>query len=381
MKQVYFDNAATTPIRPQVIDCITQSLQEHYANCSSTYGIGRAAKAKLEYARKNIAKLLGVAAAEVVFTSGGTEANNLILQSLVKDVKVTHIVSSKIEHHAVLKTIDSLQAQYPIQVSYVDILPNGQVDIHHLEEILQHNTHQNTAVSLMHINNEIGTILNIEQVARLCKTYSAYFHSDTVQSIGNTPIDFSLIDFFTASAHKFHGPKGVGFAVIKKNTNLKSILQGGEQERGLRPGTEALHQIEGMAKALEIAYENMEVEQNYIKEVKLYFVERIHAQLPEISFNGGSHTLEDHKASIINLCLPIPSSKANTTLFQLDMQGVFCSRGSACQSGSNQPSHVLAAFLSKEKLDKTSLRFSLSIFNTKDDIDYLVLKLKDLLGE
>ncbi|HEY4627972.1 MAG TPA: cysteine desulfurase family protein, partial [Flavobacterium sp.] len=245
MKKVYLDNASTTAIRPEVIQEMTKVMAEDFGNPSSTHSFGRNAKSILELSRKSIAKHLNASAQEIIFTSCGTEANNWILRSAVKDLKVKRIITSKIEHHAVLYTLLALQSEYDIQVDYVAVKPNGEIDITDLVELLSQET--KTLVSLMHVNNEIGTVLDLERVGRICKQYNVLFHSDTVQSIGKTEIDLQAIpiDFIVASAHKFHGPKGVGFAFVRKNSGLQPIFYGGEQEKGLRAGTEALHQIAG----------------------------------------------------------------------------------------------------------------------------------------
>src|SRR3970282_1494307 len=254
MKKVYLDNASTTQLRPEVVQEMTKVLAEDYGNPSSTHSFGRNAKSILELSRKAVAKCLNATAQEIIFTSCGTEANNWILRSAVKDLKVKRIITSKIEHHAVLHTVQVLQNEFDIQVDYVAVKPNGEIDITDLVELLSQET--KTLVSLMHVNNEIGTVLDLERVGRICKQYNVLFHSDTVQSIGKTEIDLQAIpiDFIVASAHKFHGPKGVGFAFVRKNSGLQPIFYGGEQEKGLRAGTEALHKIAGMAKALEHYY-------------------------------------------------------------------------------------------------------------------------------
>src|SRR5690606_18343266 len=255
MKKVYFDSAATTQLREEVINCITEVLKTEYGNPSSTHSYGRSSKSLLESARKDIAKFLNVSASEIIFTSGGTEADNLILISAVRDLGVKRIITSKIEHHAVLHTIEWLQKEYNIQADFVKLDECGHVDLEHLESLLA-NSPEKTLVSLMHVNNEVGNLLDLKAVASLCKKYQALFHSDTVQSVGHFELDFNEIpiDFATAAAHKFHGPKGAGFAFIRKHSGLHSLIFGGEQERGLRAGTEAVYAIAGMAEALKIAY-------------------------------------------------------------------------------------------------------------------------------
>ncbi|MDO7173650.1 cysteine desulfurase family protein [Mariniflexile sp. AS56] len=376
MQQVYFDNAATTPIRDEVITGMTEVMKTNYGNASSSHSFGRSSKALIEKSRKAVASYLNVAASEIIFTSGGTEADNLILLSAVRDLKVTHIITSKIEHHAVLHTIDQLVKDYKIAVSYVDLKPNGKIDYLHLETLLKNEN--KTLVSLMHINNEIGNILNMKRVATLCKENSALFHSDTVQSVGHYKMDLQdiQVDFLTAAAHKFHGPKGVGFAFIRKNSGLKPVTLGGEQERGLRAGTESVHNIVGLEIALKSAYDNLEAEVAYVKDLKQYFISKIESELPNVTFNGRSSHLEKSTYTLVNVCLPISPKKAAMLLFQLDLKGIACSKGSACQSGSNQKSHVLSEILNAEDLEKPSIRFSFSIYNTKEEIDYVVAVLK-----
>lgn len=372
MKKIYLDNASTTAIRPEVIQEMTKVLAEDYGNPSSTHSFGRNAKNILELSRKSIAKQLNVNAQEIVFTSGGTEANNWILRSAVKDLKIKRIISSKIEHHAVLLTITALQREFNIQVDYVNILADGSVDLTHLSELL--NQEVKTLVSLMHVNNEIGTVLDLERVGLICRQYNALFHSDTVQSMGKMSLDLQAIpvDFVLASAHKFHGPKGVGFAFIRKNSALQPLFFGGEQEKGLRAGTEAVHQIVGMAKALELSYSHLEEEQKQILEVKNYLITQLKTTFPGVVFNG----TKDSFYNILNALLPFSEEKTAMILFHLDMRGIAVSRGSACQSGSIRPSHVLAEILSEDLVKKPSLRISLSHYNTIEDIDGLIEALK-----
>lgn len=374
MKKVYLDNASTTAIRPEVITEMTKILSEDYGNPSSTHSFGRNAKSILELSRKSIAKHLNVSAQEIIFTSCGTEATNWILRSAVKDLKVKRIITSKIEHHAVLYTVLALQKEYDIQVDYVAVRPNGEIDITHLVELLSQE--KKTLVSLMHVNNEIGTVLNLDRISTICQEHNVLFHSDTVQSIGKTVIDLQKlpIDFIVASAHKFHGPKGVGFAFVRKNSGLQPLFYGGEQEKGLRAGTEALHQIAGMAKALSLSYANLEAEKNSITELRTYLINQLKIEFPEFKINGSSEGFY----TVLNVLLPFSEDKTAMILFHLDMKGIAVSRGSACQSGSVKPSHVLAEMLSNEDLKKPSLRISFSHENNKEDIDLLIQALKSI---
>ncbi len=374
MKKIYLDNASTTAIRPEVIQEMTKVMAEDFGNPSSTHSFGRNAKSILELSRKSIAKQLNASAQEIIFTSCGTEANNWILRSAVVDLKVQRIITSKIEHHAVLYTVQALQKEFGIQVDYVAVKPNGEIDITDLVELLSQN--HKTLVSLMHVNNEIGTVLDLSRVVPICKQYNAFLHSDTVQSIGKKEIDLQelAIDFLVASAHKFHGPKGVGFGFVRKNSGLQPLFYGGEQEKGLRPGTEATHQIAGMAKALEISYSNLEAERTQISELKKYLIERLEIDFPEFVINGG----QDGFYNILNVLLPFEENKTAMILFHLDMKGIAVSRGSACQSGSIRASHVLAEILSDDDLRKPSLRISFSHYNSKEDIDLLMNALKSI---
>jgi len=382
VKKVYFDNAATTPVSQNVIDVMINSLQNHFGNPSSTHSFGRSAKATIEQARKNIAKQLRVTPGEIFFTSGGTEADNLVLNAAVRDLGVTRIITSKIEHHAIEHTAVALQKSFAIHIEYVDINKDGSVNLEHLERLLQ-NDKQKTLVSLMHVNNEIGNLLDIKQVGNLCKQHNALFHSDTVQSIGHYNINLKdiNIDFCAVSAHKFHGPKGVGFAYIRKNSGIRPLIFGGEQERGLRAGTESVHNIVGLDVAFTDAYQNLEKDSNYIAALKTYFIAEITRTIPNIKFNGLSAHLEKSTYTLVNLLLPVSAEKALTLLFQLDLKGIACSQGSACQSGSNKGSHVLAAILNADELTKPALRFSFSKYNTKTEVDYVVGVLSKFVNE
>ena len=380
MKRVYFDSAATTQLRSEVIRCISEVLKTEYGNPSSTHAYGRSAKSLLESARKEIAKHLNVTASEIIFTSGGTEADNLILNSCVRDLGVTRIISSKIEHHAVLYSINELKEKYGVVVDYVNLDDCGHVDYDHLESLLKDSSHKNL-VSLMHVNNEIGNVLDIDRVANICEQHDALFHSDTVQSVGHYEVDFSktALHFAAVAAHKFHGPKGAGFAFIRKNTGLKPLIFGGAQERGLRAGTEAVYAIAGMAEALKIAYANLDKERAYITELKDYFKDQLVKHIPGVKFNGSCDDNERSTYTLLNVCLPIPPEKATLLLFQLDLNGIACSKGSACQSGSTKGSHVLTEILSEDDLGKPSIRFSFCSFNTKEEIDYVINVLKTFI--
>tara|TARA_B100000949_G_scaffold177633_1_gene158433 strand:+ start:3592 stop:4740 length:1149 start_codon:yes stop_codon:yes gene_type:complete len=378
MQKVYLDNAATTQVRQEVIERMQQALAEHYGNPSSTHSFGRSAKTAVEQARKTIAKTLNAQPAEIIFTSGGTEADNMILRCAVRDLGVETIITSKIEHHAVLHTVEELEKEYNINLWYVDLDEHGNPDLNHLEELLKKDASKKL-VSLMHVNNEIGNITDIAAVGKLCKANEALFHSDTVQSIGHYPWDVQAVnvDFMIAAAHKFHGPKGIGFAFIRKNSGLKPLIVGGSQERGFRAGTEPFHNIVGLEEAFVRAYEHLDEETKTVKELKKYFVDRILEEIPGAECNGLSGDMEKGTYTLANIRLPFDKQKGLMLLFHLDMKGIACSKGSACQSGSNQGSHVLNEILEGEELEKPSLRFSFSMYNTKEELDYAVEVLKE----
>lgn len=378
MQQVYLDNAATTRVRPSVIDKMQETLALHYGNPSSTHAFGRPAKTAIEKARKTIAKTLNAHPSEIIFTSGGTEADNMILRGAVRDIGVKTIITSKVEHHAVLHTVEELAKDYSIKIEFVDLDAGGSPDLGHLEQLLK-SYDGDILISLMHINNEIGNMIDIDAVCKLAKEYGALIHSDTVQSIGHYSWDVQKtpIDFMTAAAHKFHGPKGVGFAFIRKNAGLNPLIFGGAQERGLRAGTEPLHNIVGLEEAFVMAYQDLEEEQRYVEGLKKYFIESLRKEIPDAKFNGDSSDLKKSTYTIVNVCLPFSEAQALMLLFHLDLKGIACSKGSACQSGSDQGSHVLREILPDEELKKPSLRFSFSIYNTLEEIDYVIGVLKE----
>ena len=379
--QCYFDNAATTRVRDEVAEKIVDVLKNNYGNPSSTHSYGRPSKSLIELSRKEIAAHLNVSASEIIFTSGGTEADNLILRSAARDLKIRHFISSKIEHHAVTHTLDELEKDYNVKVSFVNLNKNGEVDYKNLNELLA-NSNDRCMVSLMHINNEIGNMLDLEKVSNICLEHKALFHSDTVQSVGHYNIDLSKtkVDFIVASAHKFHGPKGIGFAYINKSSQLRPLIFGGMQERGYRAGTESVHNIVGMSEALNISMEKLEEEKKYISELKSYFIKKLKSSINDVEFNGLSGDMNKSTYTLLNVQFPIEQSKAEMFLFKLDLKGIACSKGSACQSGSDVGSHVLNEVLSSEELNKVSIRFSLSIYNKKEDIDIAVNEIVDLLS-
>lgn len=380
MKRAYLDNASTTALHPDVIAEMARVMAETYGNPSSTHSFGRSAKVVLETARKTVAALLNAEAREIIFTSCGTEANNFILRSAVKDLGVKRVISSRVEHHSVLTTLPRLAAEFGTRIDYVDLVDGGYPDFKQLETLLEEGLP--TLVSLMHINNETGVVADIAKIGSLCRQHNAYFHTDTVQGIGKTEYDLKNlpVDFIVASAHKFHGPKGVGFAYIRKNIALQPVIYGGEQEKGLRAGTEATHQIAGMAKALELSYQNLNVERDYIAGLKGYLLEQLDIHFPGYTVNGlnnePSTTNPELFYNLANILLPFGEDKTAMILFHLDMLGIAVSRGSACQSGSVRPSHVLEQILPVEDVKRPSLRISLSHYNTREDVDLLIEGLK-----
>ena len=381
MNKIYFDNAATTEISEKVISEMMKAMKVNYGNPSSTHSHGRNSKTILELSRKTIAEKFNVNPKEIIFTSGGTESNNMIIKTVVIAQNIKRIISTKIEHKAVLNSIKSIAKERSITILFLDVdeygLPNKQQLIEYLE-----NSDEKTLVSLMHINNETGTMIDLEEFGKICKSNNALFHSDTVQTIGHYNIDLDKIniDFMTCSAHKFHGPKGVGFAYIKNGQTVKPFIEGGAQERGYRGGTESIHNIVGLKTAIDISYENLENDSKKVKELKDHFIKTVMKRIPETKING-KHNMNESSYSILNLCLPINSDKKTILNFKLDLAGISCSSGSACQSGSSQPSHVLSEMLSDNDMKKISLRFSFSKFNTIKEVDYVVEFLKNFVEE
>lgn len=376
MRVVYLDNAATTPMLPAVIATMQESMLHNFGNPSSIHQFGRKAKVAVETARKNIAKYFSVPASQIIFTAGGTEADNFILYNAVLNLGVTRIITSQIEHHAVLHTVAYLQKAHKITVSFTPITKNGVIDLNALEKLLKQST-EKTLVSLMYVNNEIGNLLPIDIVCSLCKENNAYFHSDTVQAIGHYELNLQKtpIDFIVASAHKFHGPKGVGFAYVKKGIAVQPLLYGGEQEKGARASTENVHAVLGMGKALELSYKSLQSDRDYVEGLKKYFITQLKTHFKNIEFNGDSENLQKSTYTILNVRFSV---KDKMMLFNLDLQGVAASGGSACQSGAIKGSHVLRAFLDKKAIEKTSIRFSFSKLTTIQEIDFVIQKLKTI---
>lgn len=374
---IYLDNAATTALDPEVFEAMRPYMLEHFGNPSSTHSYGRKVRSAIESARKTVASLLNCTPGEIIFTSGGTEADNAILTGAVEGYGIEHIISSPIEHHAVIHTLEHLQSQKGIEVHMVRLDSRGHVDLAHLESLLQ--THDHALISLIHANNEVGNLLDLEAVAALAERYGAYFHSDTVQAVGHYRHDLQKIKVhgMTAAAHKFHGPKGAGFMFIRKDKKVRPLVLGGSQERNMRGGTENVYGIIGLAKALEIAYRDMDNHRRHIEGLKSRMIEKLKAAIPGISFHGDSANLKGSLYTVLNISLP-ESDENNMLLFNLDLQGISASGGSACSSGAVTGSHVLAALYPGSK--RGAVRFSFSKYNTAEEIGYAVQKLAELAG-
>ncbi|MCE2712473.1 MAG: cysteine desulfurase [Cryomorphaceae bacterium] len=372
--QIYLDNAATTAIDPAVVETMTRVLTENFGNPSSSHSKGREAKALIETSRRSIAKWLNCEPSELIFTSGGTEADNMAIFGCIEYHGVKRIITSRLEHHAIGHTVEIAAKNFDVEIDYVNVDSKGNVDLSHLEELLKKDNR--TLVSLMYANNEIGTLLPIDKVVVLCKTHNAFFHSDTVQGIGHYAFDLKNqeIDFLTCSAHKFHGPKGVGFLYARKKSKFGPLLHGGSQERGNRGGTENVAGICGMATAFELAYSELESHQNHIRGIKNYFVERLNTSIEGIYFNG---EISDEKSlyTVLNVSFP-PFNGAGLLLFTLDLKGIAASGGSACSSGASSPSHVLSGI--GADFNRPNVRFSFSKFTNRQEIDYTIEKIVEI---
>lgn len=375
MERIYLDNAATTSLDPQVLEAMMPYLTTHFGNPSSIYSYGRESRMAVENARKTVAKILNAHPAEIFFTSGGTESSNTAITAAVRDLGCKHIISSPIEHHATAHTIEHLFHSGEAALSYVKLLPDGHIDLDDLEKLLA-GTEEKCLVTLMHANNEIGNMLDIQKAGELCKLYNAIFHSDTVQTIGHFPFDLrnTPVHFVTASSHKFHGPKGVGMLYINENIKIRPFVYGGSQERNMRAGTENLYGIVGFAKALQLATENFEQDSTYIKSLRLYMMEMLTKNISGVSFNGDP--LGKSLYTVLSACFP-KTDKSEMLLFNLDINHICASGGSACTSGANQGSHVIRAI--NNNPNQVTVRFSFCKHNTKEEIDIVVEKLKGLI--
>ena len=375
---IYLDNAATTKIDAEVVQVMTDCLKNRYGNPSSIHSFGRKSRSLIECSRRSIAELIKASPQDIFFTSGGTEADNMAIRGAVRDAGIKNVITSEIEHPAVINTISHLKRKNKANIHYVKLSPLGELDLDHLEELLMKN--QNTLVSLMHANNEIGNLISLEKVSALCLKYKALFHSDTVQTIGHIPISVEKtpLDFLTCSAHKLHGPKGVGFLYIKNSVNITPLIHGGSQENNMRGGTEYLHGIVGLSKAMEIACKNMEDDKKHILKLKSRMIFRLKELVPKVCFNGLSEDLENSLYTILSISIP-SQDYSDLLLFNLDLFGIACSGGSACSSGSSSPSHVISKL--KGRADRINIRFSFSKYNTIEEIDYVTKKLAYLVNK
>ena len=374
---IYLDNAATTPLDPEVFEAMKPYMLNDFGNPSSTHAHGRKVRAGIESARKKVAELLNCSPGEIIFTSGGTEADNTLITSTVHTYGIKHVISSPIEHHAVLHTIETLEKGGVVQFHKVLLDHNGHIDLGHLAKLLEQ--YPGSLVSLMHANNELGNLLDIQKVGEMCKAANVFFHSDTVQTVGH--YRHNMKDLFvcgmTAAAHKFHGPKGIGFMYIRKDKKINPFVHGGAQERNMRGGTENVYGIVGLVKALEIAYREMDEHEKYIGGLKLRMIEKLKAEIPGVSFHGDSANPDKSLYTVLNVSLP-ESEENDMILFNLDLNGISASGGSACSSGATTGSHVLGTLYPGSK--RGAVRFSFSKYNKAEEIDFVVEKLAELVN-
>lgn len=374
-ERIYFDNAATTALDAEVLEAMMPYLTNNFGNPSSIYSYGRESRMAIENSRKSVAKILHAHPAEIFFTSGGTESSNTAICAAIRDLGCTHIISSPIEHHATLHTVEYLHKKENIKLTYVNILPNGHIDMNHLAEILQ-NCNEKCLVTLMHANNEIGNMFDIHAVGNLCKQHHAIFHCDTVQTVGHFPFDLrnTPVDFITGAGHKFHGPKGVGILYINENIKIKPFINGGSQERNMRAGTENLYGIVGFGKALELATANYEKDKEHIYALKMYLMEQLQNNFTVVSFNGDPKN--NSLYTLLSVNFP-KTEKSEMLLFNLDIHNICASGGSACTSGADAGSHVIKTL--KPNSNEVTVRFSFSKYNTKTEVDKVVEQLKTIV--
>lgn len=377
MSRIYFDNAATTALDPEVLEVMMPFLTEKFGNPSSIYSYGRETKMAIENARKSVAKILNANPGEIFFTSGGTESTNTAITAAIRDLGCKHIITSPIEHHATLHTVEHMAHFGHATLSYVKLTDKGHIDMQHLEELLA-GSKEKTLVTLMHANNEIGNLMDIKAVGELCKKYDAIFHSDTVQTVGHYPFDLknTYVHFINGAGHKFHGPKGVGILYVNENITIKPYINGGAQERNMRAGTENLYGIVGFAKALEVATARYEQDSAAIREMKMYMADQLLKTFPGVTFNGD--TMGKSLYTVLNVSFPM-TERSDMLLFNLDMAGICVSGGSACTSGANSVSHVISAIYNGQAATMVPIRFSFSRHTTKEEIDTVVEKLKELV--
>ncbi len=374
--KVYLDNAATTAMDDRVIEAMLPFMRSHYGNPSSVHSQGREVRTAIERARKKVAELLNATPSEIFFTSGGTEADNTAIVCGIESHNIKHAITSPLEHHAVLHTLEVCEKKGHIKLSILNVNEKGEIDFDQFEELLKANP--NSLVSLMHANNEIGNLNDLTKIGKLCQEYGAFFHSDTVQTMGHYVHDLKSlpVDSIVAGGHKFHGPKGSGFLYVKKDKKIHPFIHGGAQERNMRGGTENVIGIIGITKALELAYSEMEGHQKHVVSLKNHFIKSLSEAIPEILFNGLSSDLDKSLYTVLNVSLPPSEANRGMLLFNLDLEGISASGGSACSSGATVGSHVLRAL--NHKPERDAIRFSFSRFNTIEEIDYTILKLKEL---
>lgn len=375
MNRIYLDNAATTSLAPEVLEAMMPFLTTQFGNPSAIYSYGRESRLAIENARKSVAKLLNAHPAEIFFTSGGTESSNTAITAAIKDLGCTHIITSPIEHHATLHTVEHLHCNGDVALSYVKLLPNGHINMEDLENLLA-TTAEKSLVTLLHANNEIGNMIDLYAIGELCKRYGAIFHCDTVQTVGHFPFDLrrAPVHFITGASHKFHGPKGIGLLYINENVKIQPLIHGGAQERNMRAGTENLYGIVGFAKALELATANHEQDSSYIKQLKLYMMDKLPKQLTGITFNGDP--VGRSLYTVLSASFP-KTEKSEMILFNLDINNICVSGGSACTSGVDAGSHVIRAV--NNNPNQVTVRFSFSKYNTTEEIDQVVTKLQELI--
>lgn len=373
MERIYLDNAATTPLAPEVFEAMLPVLRDQFGNPSSIHAFGRQTRAIVERARRTVAGLLHCTPGEIVFTSGGTEADNMVLRSSVRDLGVRHIITSAIEHHAVELTASKIGEQQDVMIHWVRLEQDGKPDLKHLRDVLSTTRGQGVLVSLMHANNEIGTRIDLQVIGDLCREFGALFHSDTVQTMGHYAFDLEHlpVDFITCAAHKFHGPKGIGFLYMRSGTGLKPMILGGSQERNMRGGTENIPGIVGLAKAMELAYEHLAEHQAHVQGLKTYMKQLLMDAIPGVRFNGD--TSDNALYTVLNVRFP-DDGKAEMLVYNLDIEGIACSGGSACSSGSNKGSHVLAALY--PDVQGANIRFSFSRYTTMAEVEATVKALQ-----
>ncbi|HEY0677580.1 MAG TPA: cysteine desulfurase family protein [Chitinophagaceae bacterium] len=375
MNRIYLDNAATTPLDPEVLEAMMPYLTEKFGNPSSIYSYGRESRMAVENARKSVAKILNAHPAEIFFTSGGTESTNTAITASVRDLGCTHIITSMLEHHATLHTVEHLYKKGEAALSYVKVLPDGHIDLEDLDQILG-TCEEKCLVTLMHANNEIGNIMDIQAVGEICKKYGAVFHSDTVQTVGHFPFDLrnTPVHFITGAGHKFHGPKGVGLLYINENVKIHPYIHGGSQERNMRAGTENLYGIVGFAKALELAAARHEEEMNYVRGIKLYMMQQLKSRVKGVAFNGDPEGRSLY--TVLSVSFP-KTEKSEMLLFNLDINNICASGGSACTSGVEHGSHVIRTI--NNNPNQVTVRFSFCMKNTREEIDFVVEKLRELI--